>query len=51
MRQSTSERGVALVTMLFLMLALLMMSLSSMRAALAGAKSARYERDRQVAHA
>jgi type IV pilus assembly protein PilX len=45
------ERGAALVTMLFLMLALLMMSLSSTRAALAGTKSARYERDRQVAHA
>ena len=45
------ERGAALVTMLFLMLALLMMSLSGTRAALAGAKSARYERDRQVAHA
>jgi type IV pilus assembly protein PilX len=45
------ERGAALVTMLVLMLALLMMSLSSTRAALAGAKSARYERDRQVAHA
>jgi type IV pilus assembly protein PilX len=45
------ERGAALVTMLFLMLALLMMSLSATRAALAGAKSARYERDRQVAHA
>jgi type IV pilus assembly protein PilX len=45
------ERGAALVTMLFLMLALLMMSLSSTRAALAGARSARYERDRQVAHA
>lgn len=45
------ERGAALVTMLFLMLALLMMSLSSMRAALAGARSARYERDRLVAHA
>lgn len=45
------ERGAALVTMLFLMLALVMMSLSAMRAALAGAKSARYERDRQVAHA
>jgi Tfp pilus assembly protein PilX len=45
------ERGAALVTLLFLMLALLMMSLSAMRAAIAGAKSARYERDRQVAHA
>jgi type IV pilus assembly protein PilX len=51
MRQSTLQRGAALVTMLFLMLALLMMSLSSARAALAGAKSARYERDRQVAQA
>jgi type IV pilus assembly protein PilX len=51
MRLAHRERGAALVTMLFLMLALLMMSLSSMRAALAGARSARYERDRQVAHA
>ena len=51
MRRPASERGSALVTMLFLMLALLMMSLSSTRAALAGARSARYERDRQVAHA
>lgn len=51
MRIVSSERGAALVTMLFLMLALLMMSLSATRAALANAKSARYERDRQVAHA
>jgi len=51
MRIIHSERGAALVTMLVLMLALLMMSLSAARAALAGAKSARYERDRQVAHA
>jgi type IV pilus assembly protein PilX len=51
MRPFRRERGAALVTMLFLMLALLMMSLSSTRAALAGARSARYERDRQVAHA
>lgn len=51
MRVIHSERGAALVTMLVLMLALLMMSLSAARAALAGAKSARYERDRQVAHA
>ncbi|KQQ88975.1 PilX N-terminal domain-containing pilus assembly protein [Massilia sp. Leaf139] len=51
MRRIRSERGAALVTMLFLMLALLMMSLSSARGALAGAKSARYERDRQMAHA
>ena len=51
MRLLASERGAALVTMLFLMLALLMMSLSAVRAALANAKSVRYERDRQVAHA
>lgn len=51
MKPVNKERGAALVTMLFLMLALLMMSLSSTRAALAGARSARYERDRQVAHA
>ncbi|MFC5480789.1 pilus assembly protein [Massilia suwonensis] len=51
MKFAEQERGAALVTMLFLMLALLMMSLSGTRAALAGAKSARYERDRQVAHA
>lgn len=37
--------------MLFLMLALLMMSLSATRAALANAQSARYERDRLVAQA
>jgi type IV pilus assembly protein PilX len=51
MRLPRRERGAALVTMLFLMLALLMMSLSATRAALANAKSARYERDRHVAHA
>lgn len=51
MRRDCHERGAALATMLFLMLALLMMSLSAARAALASAKSARYERDRQVAHA
>ena len=51
MRALHSERGAALLTMLVLMLALLMMSLSAARAALANAKSARYERDRQVAHA
>lgn len=51
MRPPSRERGAALVTMLFLMLALLMMSLSAARAALAGARSARYERDREVAHA
>ena len=49
MKPALRERGAALVTMLFLMLALLMMSLSGTRAALAGARSARYERDRQVA--
>ena len=51
MRILATQRGAALVTMLFLMLALLMMSLSATRAALANAKSARYERDRQVAQA
>ena len=51
MRPVLRERGATLVTMLFLMLALLMMSLSGTRAALAGARSARHERDRQVAHA
>lgn len=51
MRSAKQERGAALVTMLFLMLALLMMSLSGTRAALAGARSARHERDHQVAHA
>jgi type IV pilus assembly protein PilX len=51
MKRVHRECGAALVTMLFLMLALLMMALSSTRAALAGARSARYERDRQVAHA
>lgn len=51
MRTPCSERGAALVTMLFLMLALLMMSLSAARAALSNAKSARYERDRHVAQA
>lgn len=45
------ECGAALVTMLFLMLALLMMSLAATRAALANAQSARYERDRLVAQA
>lgn len=51
MRPPSRARGAALVTMLFLMLALLMMSLSAARAALANARSARCERDRQVAHA
>ena len=44
------ERGAALVTVLFLMLAVLMMSVSSTRASLAAVKSARHERDRHVAH-
>jgi len=42
--------GAALVTVLFLMLAVLMMSASSTRAALAAVKSARAERDRHIAH-
>ena len=42
--------GAALVTMLFLMLAVLMMSVSGTRASLAAVKSARVERDRHVAH-
>lgn len=45
------QRGAALATVLFLMLAVLMMSLSSTRAALSAAKAARSERDRQVAFA
>lgn len=44
------ERGATLVTVLFLMLAVLMMSVSSTRASLAAVKSARHERDRHVAH-
>ncbi|WP_305824632.1 pilus assembly PilX family protein [Massilia brevitalea] len=44
------ERGAALVTVLFLMLAVLMMSVSSTRASLAAVKSARHERDRHVAY-
>ncbi len=44
------ERGAALVTVLFLMLAVLMMSVSSTRASLAAVKSARHERDRHIAH-
>ena len=43
------QRGAALATVLFLMLAVLMMSVSSTRAALMAAKSARVERDRHVA--
>jgi len=46
----TREQGAALVTVLFLMLAVLMMSASSTRASLAAVKSARYERDRHIAH-
>ena len=48
-RPPSRQQGAALATVLFLMLAVLMMSASSMRAALSAAKSARYERDRQVA--
>ena len=44
------ERGAALVTVLFLMLAVLMMSVSSTRASLAAVKSARHERDRHIAY-
>jgi len=44
------ERGAALATILFLMLAVLMMSVSSTRASLAAVKSARFERDRHIAH-
>ena len=45
------QQGAALVTVLFLMIAVLMMSASSMGAALSAAKSARHERDRHVAQA
>lgn len=48
--RSLHEQGAALVTVLFLMLAVLMMSVSSTRASLAAVKSARYERDRHIAH-
>ena len=43
------QQGAALATVLFLLLAVLMISASSMRAALSASKSARHERDRQVA--
>lgn len=43
------ERGAALVTVLFLVLAVLMMSVSGTRASLAAVRSARHERDRHVA--
>ena len=49
-RRHAGEQGAALVTVLFLTLAVLMMSVSSTRASLAAVKSARYERDRHVAH-
>ena len=49
--RSRRQRGAALVTVLFLMLAVLMMSVSSVRAALSAAKSAAAERDRHVARA
>jgi len=48
--QTKRQRGAALVTVLFLVLAVLMMSVSSTRASLAAVKSARYERDRHIAH-
>jgi len=47
---SGRAHGAALVTVLFLMLAVLMMSVSGTRAALAAVKSARHERDRHIAH-
>lgn len=47
--RSSRQRGASLATVLFLMLAVLMMSVSSVRAALMAAKSARAERDRHVA--
>lgn len=43
------QQGAVLATVLFLMLAVLMMSVASTRAALMAAKSARVERDRHVA--
>lgn len=45
------QQGAVLATVLFLMLAVLMMSVSSTRAALMAATSARVERDRHVAFA
>lgn len=44
------EQGAALVTVLFLTLAVLMMSVSGTRASLAAVQSARHERDRHIAH-
>lgn len=49
MLPSSRQQGAALATVLFLMLAVLMMSASITRAALTAAKSARAERDRHVA--
>lgn len=46
---SSRERGAALVTALFLMLAVLMIGVAAARSAVNGAKAARHERDRQVA--
>lgn len=46
-----AARGAALVTVLFLVLALSTVTLSGTRAALSAAKSARAERERLVAHA
>ena len=49
-RRHTGEQGAALVTVLFLTLAVLMMSVSGTRASLAAVQSARHERDRHIAH-
>jgi Tfp pilus assembly protein PilX len=46
---TTRERGAALVTALFLMLAVLMLGVSAARTALGAGKSARLERDRHIA--
>lgn len=48
-RGHQEQRGAALVTALFLVLAVLMMSVSGTRASLAAVQSARHERDRHVA--
>jgi Tfp pilus assembly protein PilX len=45
------QRGAALLTALFLMLAVLMIGVSAARTALNGEKSARHERDRHIAFA
>lgn len=48
-RRHQAQCGAALVTALFLVLAVLMMSVSGTRASLAAVQSARHERDRHVA--